>query len=176
LSGPESEMDDPTPPPTPIRPVTVPYEIPWGGGRKDLRMNTYVYVVIAPVFPCPFKAQMYQYYLGPVILTSNCVFNFYTVHVSPEFARYHSKRFQYTRITPEAPMNARRIVSPALDFENPAIHAEEPVSALRLPLTEEVMRGTGPKVRVTWSCYDITEVTIEDEATMRVEFPDLHIL
>ncbi|KAF7150613.1 hypothetical protein RHSIM_Rhsim02G0039100 [Rhododendron simsii] len=132
--------------------------------------NTYVFVELAPLYPCPWKRKAQPIYLGPVRVLSPRQQDYYRVAVPPGFAEHYSECFLHTLVTNRRPRDDSRIVPAGVDYNDHREYVETPIHMQIVVGPNE--HQNDPQWTVTWECYGVTEQTMEPESMMRRHYPN----
>ncbi|KAI8544181.1 hypothetical protein RHMOL_Rhmol08G0275800 [Rhododendron molle] len=123
--------------------------------------NTYVFVELAPLYPCPWKRKAQPFYLGPVRVLSPRQQDYYRVAVPPGFAEHYSEYFLHTLVTNRSPRDVSRIIPIGVDYNDHREYIETPIHMQIVVGPNE--HQNDPQWTVTWECYGVTEQTKEPE-------------
>jgi hypothetical protein len=170
-SEPESEVEDPIPYPLGI---SLPHFSSWHSHMTSLQPGTYCYIEVFPIYPCPLKPQTQQYFMGPIRIVQPCVDHHYILDVPQGYANVYSNKVLFTRVFRTRPANEHRIISNHLDFGDIENYTEVPVHK-DLYLDPTGRHYQNPRLRITWRCFGLTEVTVERESTMRAHYPGMFL-
>ncbi|KAI8562098.1 hypothetical protein RHMOL_Rhmol03G0008200 [Rhododendron molle] len=132
--------------------------------------NTYVFVELAPLYPCPWKRKAQPFYLGPVRVLSPRQQDYYRVAVPPGFAEHYSEYFLHTLVTNRSPRDVSRIIPIGVDYNDHREYIETPIHMQIVVGPNE--HQNDPQWTVTWECYGVTEQTKEPESMMRRHYPN----
>ncbi|KAG5535294.1 hypothetical protein RHGRI_023164 [Rhododendron griersonianum] len=167
----ECEVIDADPPPRPK--MTRPAGIPWVGHHSGYDPNTWVYIQLEPLYPCPFKIRAQSAYLGPVRTIAPCYNGYYLIAVPRGFQEHYTDRIHYSRVSRSRPEQEHRIISGNADFTGHVTFTEIPIR-LEPYISPNPSEGQQePLWRVTWRCYGLTEDTVEKQSLLAEHFPVL---
>ncbi|KAG5528444.1 hypothetical protein RHGRI_029206 [Rhododendron griersonianum] len=127
--------------------------------------NTYVFVKLAPLYPCPWKRKAQPFYLGPVRVLSPRQQDYYQVAVPSGFAEHYSEYFLHTLVTNRRPKDVSRIIPVGVDYNDHREYVKTPIHMQNIVGPNEHQHD--PQWTVTWECYGVTEQTMEPERVMR---------
>lgn len=134
-------------------------------------VDTYVFVEIAPLYPCPWKRKAQPYYLGPTRVLVSRQPDYYKVVVPPGFAEHYSDTFLYPYVSNRRPKDTGRIISNQVDLTNSREYVEAPIHIRYeddLENSEEE-----PRWIVFWECYGVVEQIEEPESLLRRHYPSM---
>ncbi|KAG5549335.1 hypothetical protein RHGRI_014627 [Rhododendron griersonianum] len=192
LTNQRLEMQEPLPPPAPVPmeesdsecevidadhsprlKMTRPAGIPWVGHHSGYDPNTWVYIQLEPLYPCPFKIRAQSAYLGPVKTIAPCYNGYYLIAVPRGFQEHYTDRIHYSRVSRSRPEQEHRIISEDADFTDHVTFTEIPIR-LEPYISPNPSEGQQePLWRVTWRCYGLTEDTVEKQSLLEEYFPVL---
>ncbi|KAG5545332.1 hypothetical protein RHGRI_017707 [Rhododendron griersonianum] len=167
----ECEVIDADPPPRPK--MTRPAGIPWVGHHSGYDPNTWVYIQLEPLYPCPFKIRAQSAYLGPVRTIAPCYNGYYLIAVPRGFQEHYTDRIHYSRVSRSRPEQEHRIISGDADFTDHVTFTEIPIRLEPYNNPNPSEEQQEPLWRVTWRCYGLTEDTIEKQSLLAEHFPVL---
>ncbi|KAG5540553.1 hypothetical protein RHGRI_020685 [Rhododendron griersonianum] len=167
----ECEVIDVDPPPRPK--MAQPAGIPWVGHHSDYDPNTWVYIQLEPLYPCPFKIRAQSAYLGPVRIRVPCYNGYYLIAVPPGFQEHYTDRIHYSRVARSRPEQEHRIITENADFTDHVTYTEIPIRLEPYNSPNPNKGQQEPLWRVTWHCYGLTEDTVEKQSLLEEHFPVL---
>ncbi|KAG5542377.1 hypothetical protein RHGRI_022044 [Rhododendron griersonianum] len=164
----ECEVIDADPPPRPK--MARPAGIPWVGHHSDYDPNTWVYIQLEPLYPCPFKIRAQSAYLGPVQIRAPCYNGYYLIAVPPGFKEHYTDRIHYSRVARSRPEQEHRIITEDADFTDHITYTEIPIRREPYNNPNPNEGQLEPLWRVTWRCYELIEDTIEKQSLLEEHY------